>query len=59
MEADAGELISRKKNGINIGMIFQEDTLLPWFTVEKNIGIGLTIQKENKQKRKEKIKWDG
>lgn len=57
LEADAGELISRKKNGINIGMIFQEDTLLPWFTVEKNIGIGLTIQKENKQKRKEKIKW--
>ena len=38
-------------------MIFQEDALLPWFTVEKNVEIGLKIQKEAKEKRKERTKW--
>ncbi len=56
LDSDAGQMISRKKDGINIGMIFQEDTLMPWFTVEKNVGIGLQIQKENKKERKEKVK---
>lgn len=58
LDSDTGQLIVKKKNGINIGMIFQEDTLLPWLTVEKNIGIGLKIQKNVSMKdRKEKIKW--
>lgn len=56
LDSDTGQLISKKKDGINIGMIFQEDTLMPWFTVEKNVGMGLIIQKENKKVRKEKIK---
>ncbi len=56
LNSDAGQMISKKKDGINIGMIFQEDTLMPWFTVEKNVGIGLKIRKEDKKKRKEKIK---
>ena len=58
LDSDSGQLISKKKNGINIGMIFQEDTLLPWLTVEKNIGIGLKIQKSfTKKERKEKTRW--
>lgn len=57
LEADTGEMVSKTKNGIKIGMISQEDTLLPWYTVEKNVGIGLKIQKEKKKIRKEKVMW--
>lgn len=57
LDSDAGQLLERKENGVNIGMIFQEDTLLPWFTVEKNIEIGLKIQKKDRKERIERVKW--
>ena len=57
LDSDAGRLLEKKEDGVNIGMIFQEDALLPWFTVEKNVEIGLKIQKEAKEKRKERTKW--
>lgn len=57
LDSDAGRLLEKKEDGVNIGMIFQEDALLPWFTVEKNVEIGLKIQKEAKDKRKERTKW--
>ena len=57
LDSDAGQLLAKKKNGVNIGMIFQEDTLFPWFTVEKNIDLGLKIQKAEKDARKERTAW--
>ena len=57
LDSDTGELTTIKNKEINIGMIFQDDNLLPWFTVEKNIGIGLKIQKRNRTEIKEKTRW--
>jgi len=36
-----GEAVSGPPNGV--GFMFQRDTLLPWCTVEENIGIGLEL----------------
>ena len=37
----------------NIGFITQQDNLLPWQTVEKNIELALRISRESKEKRQE------
>ncbi len=37
--------------GVDRGMVFQEFAILPWRTVQQNIGHGLEIQKVSKEKR--------
>jgi NitT/TauT family transport system ATP-binding protein len=46
-----------KMTGVNtnVGFITQHDNLLPWRTVEKNIGIALEIQKVPKAERKRRV----
>jgi NitT/TauT family transport system ATP-binding protein len=39
----------------NVGFITQHDNLLPWRTVEKNIGIALEIQKVPKAERRRRV----
>lgn len=57
LKADSGNMVFENKKKANIGMVFQEDALLPWFNVERNIGLGLEIQKVGKKERTEKIQW--
>jgi NitT/TauT family transport system ATP-binding protein len=46
-----------KMKGVNthVGFITQHDNLLPWRTVEKNIGIALEIQKVPKEERRRRV----
>lgn len=46
-----------KLKGVNthVGFITQHDNLLPWRTVEKNIGIALEIQKVPKEERRRRV----
>lgn len=37
------------------GFVFQENALLPWRTVEKNISFGLEMQKKPAEEKKEKV----
>ncbi len=46
-----------KGPGSEIGVVFQDYALFPWLTVEKNIGIGLTVKKLPKKIQQEKIDW--
>jgi len=46
-----GELLSSKSDN-RIGMMFQEETLLPWRTTLENMEIGLEIQGYSKQERR-------
>lgn len=39
-----------------VSMVFQNFALLPWLTVEQNIGLGLVAQKIPEEKRKETVK---
>lgn len=39
----------------NLGYIFQKDTVLPWFTVRKNIGLGLRFRKMPPHQIQEKV----
>jgi len=39
----------------NVGFITQHDNLLPWRTVEKNIGIALEIQKVPRKERRRRV----
>lgn len=59
--ADEGEIlidhVPVKGPGSDIGVVFQDYALFPWLTVEKNIGIGLTIKKLPKSLQQEKIDW--
>lgn len=57
LDADSGGMITVKNEKLNIDMVFQEDTLMPWFNVEKNVGLGLEIKKVKKEIRKEKVAW--
>ena len=47
----------KKLKGVNthVGFITQHDNLLPWRTVEKNIGIALEIQKVPKKERRRRV----
>jgi NitT/TauT family transport system ATP-binding protein len=47
----------KKLEGVNthVGFITQHDNLLPWRTVEKNIGIALEIQKVPKKERRRRV----
>ena len=56
--ADGGEILLNgkrveKPDEKEIGVIFQESRLLPWYTVEKNIAFGINekLSKEEKKKR--------
>ena len=59
--ADEGEIYIDgspvKGPGNDIGMVFQDYALFPWLTVEKNIGIGLTVRRVSKKVLKEKTDW--
>lgn len=57
LKADSGNMVFENKNKASIGMVFQEDALMPWFNVERNIGLGLEIQKVSKKERAEKVQW--
>jgi NitT/TauT family transport system ATP-binding protein len=52
----SGEIIwYKEKNKPIIRMVFQEATLLPWRSVEKNIAFGLEIQKLSKEEIARKV----
>lgn len=57
LNSDSGILIEEQETKIKKGMVFQEDTLMPWFNVEKNISIGLDIHKVEKKEKEEKVRW--
>ena len=38
-------------------MVFQKDTLLPWNTVAKNVGVYFTFHKEDKKKVRDTVQW--
>lgn len=38
-----------------LGYIFQKDTVLPWYTVRKNIGLGLRFRGETQQRIHERV----
>ncbi|XVV10206.1 ABC transporter ATP-binding protein [Actinoplanes sp. CA-131856] len=44
-----------KKVNTSVGFITQHDNLLPWRTVEKNIGIALEIQKMPRKERRRRV----
>lgn len=54
-EADLGELIIPKD--IRIGMVFQEDRLMPWLNCEKNVNLG--IKKPDRRLTEEIFKMIG
>ena len=43
--------------GADRGMVFQDYTLYPWMTVQKNVEFGLKLQGANKQKRREEASY--
>ena len=53
-ESNSGRSLNGKKKP-TIRMVFQESTLLPWRTVEKNIALGLEIQKNSKEEITQKV----
>lgn len=59
LPASGGSITFRgeKLKGVNthVGFITQHDNLLPWRTVEKNIGIALEIQKVPKEERRRRV----
>jgi NitT/TauT family transport system ATP-binding protein len=59
LPASGGSIYFRgeKLKGVNtnVGFITQHDNLLPWRTVEKNIGIALEIQKVPKEERRRRV----
>jgi len=48
-----GEPVDMKRN--NISYIFQEQSTMPWLTVEENVGIGLKIKGVNSKDKKEAV----
>jgi len=48
-----GDLLSSRSDG-RIGMMFQEETLLPWRTTLENMEIGLEIQGYSKKERRKR-----
>jgi sulfonate transport system ATP-binding protein len=57
---DKGEIWIDDKNvdGLaqNIGYVSQKDTVFPWFTVEKNVALGLRFKREDNQIVTERVK---
>jgi len=50
-------IIKRRKNHHPLtAMVFQGDSILPWMTVEKNVGYGLAMQGVPKEIREEKVR---
>ncbi len=41
----------------DLGYLFQEDTVLPWFTVERNIGLGLTYRGVDAAEVRRRVDW--
>ena len=54
LNADGGN-VHLKNDETSMGMVFQEDALMPWFNVEKNVSIGLKIKGVEKQEIKDKV----
>ncbi len=50
-------IIKRRKNHHPLtAMVFQGDSILPWMTVEKNVGYGLAMQGVPREVRDEKVR---
>lgn len=47
------EPVDLKKH--NVSYIFQENSTMPWLTVEENIGFGLEIKRFSKQEKQERV----
>jgi NitT/TauT family transport system ATP-binding protein len=41
----------------DMGYLFQEDTVLPWFSVERNIGLGLEYRGATTAERRQRVEW--
>ena len=59
---DAGEvrINGRAVAGVpprELGYLFQEDTVLPWYSVERNIALGLRHRGVSELEVKEKVEW--
>ncbi|WP_051102690.1 ABC transporter ATP-binding protein [Parafrankia elaeagni] len=55
--AGAVHFRGKRLNGVNtgVGFITQHDNLLPWRTLEKNVGIALEIEKVPRRERRERV----
>jgi ABC-type nitrate/sulfonate/bicarbonate transport system ATPase subunit len=40
-----------------LSLVFQKDTLLPWLTVEQNVGFGLRYLDLSKSTKRERVEW--
>lgn len=50
-----GKLVNEGVIPEGLGYIFQKDTVLPWYTVRKNVGLGLRYRKVSSKKIDEKV----
>lgn len=48
-----GEPVDLKRH--NISYIFQENSTMPWLTVEQNVGFGLTLKHVSKQEKRARV----
>ncbi|MEQ5835553.1 choline ABC transporter ATP-binding protein [Marinobacter sp. NFXS9] len=52
----ASESVQRDIRTRRVSMVFQSFALMPWLTVEENVGFGLDLQGLSKSERREKVK---
>ncbi|WP_111497040.1 MULTISPECIES: choline ABC transporter ATP-binding protein [Marinobacter] len=52
----ASEAVQRDIRTRRVSMVFQSFALMPWLTVEENVGFGLEMQGLGKAERREKVK---
>jgi NitT/TauT family transport system ATP-binding protein len=61
--ADAGEVringrpVATGQAPPELGYLFQEDTVLPWFSVERNIALGLSYRGVGEREITQKVDW--
>lgn len=53
-ELDSGNI---DKKNIELSMVFQEDALMPWMTVGKNVGLGLKLKKYDRKEIDNRVNW--